>query len=109
MKKDVFMKKAYIELPNVTNFIESQSESVQVKYEKLIDILEEKGYLAQPYAEKVDKDLFAIRITKPKNVRIFYIYMKGDEIYGIHAYEKKSRKIPNRELNKARKILSHMR
>jgi len=103
------MKKTYIELPNVEKFMESQPESVQVKYERLIDILEEKGHLVQPYAEKVEKDLFAIRITKPKNVRIFYIYIKGDEIYGIHAYEKKSRKIPNKELNTARKILKHMR
>ena len=103
------MKKSYIELPNVTEFMVSQPESVQVKYERIIDLLEEKGRLISPYAEKVEKDLFAIRILKPKNVRIFYVYMKGDEIYGIHAYEKKSQKIPAKELNLARQILKQMR
>jgi phage-related protein len=35
--------------------------------------------------------------------------MKNDEAYGIYAYEKKSQKIPDRELNLARKILKMMR
>ena len=103
------MKKTYIEFPNVTEFLESQPESVQVKYERIIDLLEEKGRLISPYAEKVEKGLFAIRILKPKNIRVFYVYMTGDEVYGIHAYEKKSQKIPVKELNLARKILKQMR
>jgi phage-related protein len=103
------MKKTYIELPSVTDFFEQQPEDVQVKYEKIIDLLEEKGFLISPYGEKVEKDLFAIRITNPKNIRVFYVYMKNDEAYGIHAYEKKSQKIPDRELNLARKIIKLMR
>jgi phage-related protein len=107
--KDSFMKKTYIELPNVADFIQSQPESIQVKYERIIDVLEGKGYLVSPYAEKVEQNLFAIRILNPKNIRIFYVYMKGDEVYGIHAYEKKSQKIPSKELSLARKILKQMR
>lgn len=103
------MKKTYIELPNVAEFIEAQPEEVQVKYEKIIDLLEEKGFLVSPYGEKVENGLFAIRVTNPKNIRIFYVYMRDDEIYGIHAYEKKSQKIPDRELNLARKIMKLMR
>lgn len=103
------MKKKYIELPRVTEFFGRLPEEVQVKYEKIIDLLEEKGTLVSPYGEKVEKDLFAIRILRPKNVRVFYVYMKDDEIYGIHAYEKKSREIPDKELELARKIIRMMR
>ncbi|MCI5148221.1 MAG: hypothetical protein D3916_02260 [Candidatus Electrothrix sp. MAN1_4] len=52
--------KTYIELPNVTEFLEAQPESVQVKYERIIDLLEEKGRLISPYAEKVEKNLLSV-------------------------------------------------
>ena len=103
------MKKRYIELPPVTEFFETLPEEVQMEYEKIIGLLEEKGTLVSPYGEKVEKGLFAIRILRHKNVRVFYGYMKDDEIYGIHAYEKKSRKIPTKELKQARKIMKMMR
>ena len=50
-----------------------------------------------------------LRITNPRNIRVFYVYIKNDEAYGIYAYEKKSQKIPGSELNHARKILKLMR
>jgi phage-related protein len=103
------MKKTYIELPNVSTFLEGQPEEVQAKYEKIVDILEANGFLVSPYGEKVESGLFAIRITTPNNIRIFYAYMKDDEIYGIHAYEKKSQKIPGKELDYARRIMRMMR
>lgn len=103
------MKKTYIELPRVTEFFESMPEAVQAEYEKIIDLLEERGALVAPYGEKVEKGLFAIRVPRPRNIRVFYVYMAGDEIYGIHAYEKKSRKIPDKELRLARKIMKMMR
>ena len=65
--------------------------------------------LIAPYAEKVKKNLFAMRILNPKNIRIFYVYIGNNEIYGIHAYEKKTAKIPDRELELARKIMKMMR
>ena len=50
-----------------------------------------------------------MRILNPKNIRIFYVYIGNNEIYGIHAYEKKTAKIPDRELALARKIMKMMR
>ena len=51
--------------PNVP---EQQPEAVQVKYEKIINQLEEKGFLISPYREKDEKDLFSIKITTPKKI-----------------------------------------
>lgn len=78
-------------------------------YGKIINVLEEIGFLVFSYAEKVEKELFAIRLTGLKNIRVFYMYFKDNHIYGIHAYEKKTRKIPDGELKKARKILKLLR
>ncbi len=102
-------KKTYIELPNVADFFDGQPEDVQVEYAAIIRLLERDGRLTSPYGEKVDAGLFAIRLTRGRNIRVFYVYVAGDEVYGIHAYEKKSRQIPRRELEKARKIMRRMR
>ncbi|MBT3288408.1 MAG: type II toxin-antitoxin system RelE/ParE family toxin [Victivallales bacterium] len=98
-------KKTYIELPNVAGFFDVQPDEVIAEYGAIVGLLEEHGRLISPYGEKVQAGLFAIRLTRSRNVRVFYVYMTGDEIYGIHAYEKKSRKIPQREIDKARKIM----
>ena len=89
----------------MAEFLGLQPEEVQAKYEKIIDLLEENGMLIAPYSEKAEKNLFAMRILNPKNIRIFYVYIGSSEIYGIHAYEKKTAKIPDRELAQARKIM----
>jgi len=72
-------------------------------------LLEERGALISPFGEKVERGLFAIRLTRSRNGRVFYVYVQGDEVYGIHAYEKKSRRIPPRELDRARTIARRMR
>lgn len=110
--RDIFMmmkKKTYIELPNVADFFDEQPDEVIAEYAAIIQLLEEHGRLISPYGEKVEQNLFALRLTRSRNVRVFYVYMTGDEIYGIHAYEKKSRRIPQHELGKARRILRQMR
>jgi phage-related protein len=103
------MKKIYIELPNVADFFDAQPGEVVAEYRAIVDLLEERGSLISPFGEKVEPGLFAIRLTRTRNVRVFYVYVEGDEIYGVHAYEKKSRKIPKRELDRARRIVRQMR
>ena len=102
-------KKTYIELPSVADFFDAQPDEVIAEYSAIVSLLEEYGRLISPYGEKVEANLFAIRLTRSRNVRVFYVYMAGDEIYGIHAYEKRSRRIPQRELDRARKIMRQMR
>ena len=106
---DIMNKKTYVELPNVADFFDEQPDEVVAEYAAIVRLLEEHGRLVSPYGEKVEPSLFAIRLTRSRNIRVFYVYVADDEVYGIHAYEKKSRKIPQHELNKARKIIRQMR
>ena len=99
------MKKEYIPVDQVRCFIDEQPELVSAKYNLLIDELEKSGYLVYPYAEKVDNDLFAIRITGKHNVRIFYFYYTGNKVIGIYAIEKKTRQLAKKDIKHAKKII----
>lgn len=102
-------KKLYLALPSVVAFIDSQNVVVQAEYRALAGKLEELGFLAYPQAEKVDPGLFAIRIRKCGNVRVFYVYDDGVRVYGIHAYEKKAQAIPEFEIQQARRVARKLR
>lgn len=99
-------KKIFKELKTVCEFINKQSAAIKLEFYSIVKMLECNGRLISPYGEKVSgSDLFAIRIIRAGNVRIFYIYGIGKDIYGLHAYVKKTQKIPQKELNKAKKAL----
>ena len=101
------MRKKYTELPRVTNFFQGQSAQVCAEYMEIVNMLEQNGRLVMPFGEALPQfDLYAIRIIRAANVRVFYIYGKNDRIFGLHAYEKKTQKIPIHERKIAQKIAS---
>lgn len=58
-----------------------------------------------PYGEKIEgEDLFAIRVIRAGNIRVFYIYGNEDKVYGIYGYVKKTQDIPAHEMKKAKRI-----
>lgn len=89
----------------VRDFMRNQTGEIKKELNNIIWCLEHTGTLEMPYGEKVDKELFVIRVIRAGNIRIFYIYGKSDIIWGIHAYVKKTVKIPNSELREARRIV----
>ena len=100
------MKKRYLPLDNVKEFLETQSDEIRSEYSFIVEQLEETGRLTMPYGEKLDvKNLFAMRVIKAGNVRVFYVYGHGDKVYGIYGYVKKTQKIPGKHMNNAKKIL----
>lgn len=103
-------RKKYIELSAVTEFMAAQTDDVNIEYNEIIEKLEASGRLEMPFAEKIQgKNLFAIRIIHAGNIRIFYVYGFGDAVFGIHAYVKKTKTIPDHEMNKAVRIIKSMR
>jgi phage-related protein len=102
-------KKHYIGLNKVIDFFKSQNEGINKEYKVIINILELEGRLTAPLGEKVNKTLFAIRIIQTGNVRVFYLYGKENYIYGIHAYVKKSKEIPIKEIKIATKIAKELK
>ncbi len=98
-------KKTYVELEDVVEFINSQSEDVQLEYRSIVGKLKLDGRLSMPFGEKIaGKNLFAIRIIQAGNVRVFYVYGLNDRVFGIHGYVKKTQQIPQYEMEKAIKI-----
>ena len=103
-------KKFFIEFPNVTHFMATQSAGINAEYREIVQNLETNGRLAMPFGEKLKgKDLFVIRVINAGNVRVFYVYGKGDNVYGIHGYEKKSQHVPRQELRHAQQFVKALR
>ena len=73
---------------------------------RLSYILQESGRLEYPYGEKIggEDNLFAMRIRKGGNFREFYAYDDGVCVWLLNGYEKKSEKIPVKELKLAKRL-----
>jgi phage-related protein len=99
-------KKTYLGLKKVREFVASLPENAQAEYENIINALEKDGFIIEPFAKKLEKNLFEMRIRKGTQVRVFYFYDEDDYIFGVHAFIKKTQKTPKQELKKARKIVS---
>ena len=82
----------------------TQEESEE--YSRIRFMLHWNGRLEAPWGEKVEgeSNLFAIRIRKGGNARFFYAYEDGTSVWILNGYEKKTEKIPVRELKQARKL-----
>ena len=87
----------------VQSFAASMSALSRRKYLRALHTLGVFGYLRMPEAEKVEgyDNLFEIRIITDGNERFFYCYDAGTTVYVVHAFEKKTRKTPLREISKA--------
>ena len=97
-------RKHFYVVESVATFMASMPLDVRGEYGTIIAKLEHEGRLVAPFGEKVEPGLFAIRVIRAGNVRIFYAYGRGDAIYGLHAYVKKTQKIPMKELEQARRV-----
>lgn len=69
-----------------------------------INLLKEFGpRLGMPYVKPVGNGLFELRVRGKQEVRILYAYVRGDTIYLLHGFVKKTQTIPRKELNIALK------
>lgn len=99
-------KKSFKMLQPVRDFMDDQSVDCNRELDNIIRRLEIQGMLEMPYGEKITgKNLFVIRVMHTKNIRVFYVYGRNDLIYGIHAYKKSTKKIPDQELEQACRVL----
>ena len=85
----------------VKEFMEEQNQDVYTRILRSIKLLREGGpFLRLPDAKKIDKNLYELRIRGKESIRIFYT--KTTEGYFlIHAFKKKTQKIPRKDLKLA--------
>lgn len=85
----------------VQEFIKSLNSTSKAKVARSIDLLEDIGpFLCMPHCKKITDDVFELRIRGSEEVRILYV-IKQKNIYLLHAFKKKSQKIPAREIHLA--------
>jgi len=85
----------------VKEFIEQQELPVQARVSKSVRLLIAYGpYLRPPYTKKLRNNLYELRIVGNTAIRIFYM-LKSNRYYLLHAFKKKSQKIPKHVLNTA--------
>lgn len=85
----------------VKEFIEEQDRSTQTKIARSIRLLVDYGpFLKPPDIKKLQGKLYELRIPGKSAVRLLYTTAKG-EYYLLHAFKKKTQKMPLRELKTA--------
>ncbi len=86
-------------------FIENLEKPFIAKVLRTLDLLEKFGNnLGMPHCKKIDKDLFELRIRGKKEIRIFYCFHKNIIVL-LHAFIKKTQKIPKVNILLAKKRL----
>ncbi len=85
----------------VKDFIEEQDISIQTKIAHSISLLVDYGpYLKPPYIKKLQDKLYELRIPGKVTIRIFYTIV-NNKYYLLHAFKKKTQKIPRNEIKTA--------
>ena len=99
------IKKIYIAVKKLRQFVDTQPDEVQSEYIKLVEQLEKDGRLVEPFGKKLDKGLFEMRIRRGGQVRIFYFYQEKKYVVGVHGFIKKTQKAPQKELKQAMRVM----
>ena len=85
----------------IKEFIDKQTSAVKGKYIGMIDFLEKYGpFLSGKYTKKIRKNLYELRITGKEQIRVLYIVRQRNIIL-LHAFKKKTRRIPHKEIETA--------
>ncbi len=98
----------YINRKPVEDFIAELSDATQAKIHKSINLIAIHGSRAGwPVVKKVDKGLYELRIRGVAEIRLFFVVIEMSVII-LHAFKKKSQKLPLKELRLARKRLTQV-
>jgi len=78
---------------------------VKEKITAAFDALERDGFLYEPYAKRITKELFEIRVSHRGQWRVLSAYIAEKKIIILSAFHKKTQKTPEKEIKKAFKRL----
>ena len=85
------------------DFIFKMQPPTRGKLSRLIDMLERFGpELTMPHTKPLGGSLYELRVRGKQEVRVFYVFAKGNTIYLLHAFQKKTQETPKKELELAR-------
>ncbi|MBN2016372.1 type II toxin-antitoxin system RelE/ParE family toxin [Candidatus Dojkabacteria bacterium] len=102
----LFEEKVYIDNKAERELRRFNTE-LRAEFKALIDKLAKEGHLKIPFAKKIDKELFEMRVRIEGAWRGFYSYIQKDTVIILHFFRKKSQKTPRKKINTARKRLRY--
>lgn len=87
----------------VYDFVKALDPISYAKTLRQINLLETYGAdLGMPHVKPLGDGLIELRVRGKREVRIFYVFAKGRNIYLLHGFIKKTQQTPKKELNIAR-------
>ena len=99
------MKKLVAIDSSATKELDSFPIEVRIRFNDLFEILSKEGRLEMPFAKKIADNLFEIRVKDKGQWRVTYAYILKNQILILSAFQKKTQKIPKKELTTALKRL----
>ncbi len=89
--------------PVIQKYIASLQATTKAKLARQIDLLAAYGpELGMPHVKPLKAGLYELQVRGDQEVRVLYVYATGNDIYLLHAFQKKSQTTPKRELDIAR-------
>ena len=101
--REIVFYKDYFE-----EFFETLTDKVKNKIDEVLFMMTILERVPTKFFKSIEgvKDLFEVRIEYESNIyRIFCCFDKGSLVVLFNGFQKKSQKIPTKELNKAEKIM----
>ncbi len=93
---------------DIYGFLKSFDDHLVTKIFGLLEALDQFGvYLNPTRLKKINKDIYELRITGRIAIRIFIVF-KNDIVYILHAFVKKSQKLPKKDLEIAISRLKYL-
>ena len=90
------------------NFLKKQTVKVQNKIYKVIEAIETLERVPETYLKpiKTKKGLYEARVQLASNIwRVFCFFDKGQLVILLNGFQKKTQKMPTKEIEKAAKLM----
>lgn len=93
----------------VKEFVESLVGDIRIRVDDdLMRLAEINRDLGMPLSKPIGRGLFELRVVGLQQIRFLYTFNEG-AIYLLHGFLKKTNKIPNKDLEYARRELKDLR
>jgi len=93
---------------DIQTFLLSFDDTTVAKIIHSLELLDELGEkIRPPKSKKVAKDVYELKVLGNLSMRIFYTFYGGN-IWILHAFTKKSQKIPKKELGLFMRRLNYL-
>jgi len=82
-------------------FYEAQTPEVKEKIDYVLQIVIKLNRVPKKFFKHLTDGIYEIRIERDGNIWRIFCFLDGKKVILLHGFQKKSRKVPNKELIKA--------